>query len=164
MEKSNNTEIRAPSTKETFHLRFLPWFLVSLFVFFLVFYALLKIHDDNFFFTNWIAILLVITIGIIGSFKITREWIDRFEILVDAEGIQSYDWLSRSHYVKWSEIKRVSTINLLIFRYHRLHCSGKRYPVWAPARVSDQERFRIVIINNAGRSNPLSEALLEDSD
>jgi hypothetical protein len=82
-----------------------------------------------------------------------------FPVSVAAWGLRAFDAWGWYHNVQWSEITAVRPLNLCGLRYLRLDSGKDRRPIWLPIFLSDLGRFRSVVLQHAGTTNPLTVAL-----
>ncbi len=79
-----------------------------------------------------------------------------FRVYIYADGIRSYDFWGRYHYLQWSDIEMIRPINLLGFSYVRLYSNGKSPTISIPLFLVGIDRVKELVTQYAEPDNPLA--------
>lgn len=84
-------------------------------------------------------------------------------VTIKSEGIKCYNTNSMYKEVLWWQIESVYFMSVYGLPYACVESAKLKYPLTIPLFLKDMDDFKINVVNYAGKENPLSEYLLNET-
>jgi hypothetical protein len=138
---------------------FLHFYILIVFIGGVIGYLLLRIREGPN--LDPIGLLIAGAVFLVAGFFGTRQLVAYFKIYIYETGIKTYDFMGRYHFARWTAVQSVSYINLILVQYFLLKINGIKPRLWIPLNMTDRNLFARLVLETAGKSHPLTEALKE---